>query len=68
MTNLQQLTLLDLKLAVAQIEHGNGSPEAEAIRDEMDIRWKRLKPDEIPKSNETSQRLNAILSAHFPSV
>jgi hypothetical protein len=58
MTDFRLQLISLLKLAVADMEHGNDSSEADTVRDQMDGSWERL----TPKQRIVLRQLSAFIN------
>jgi hypothetical protein len=52
--------LLSCRLTVAQAEHGNDSPEADAVREDMDGPWYKMSKADIERVNSLRVMLNSF--------
>lgn len=60
LTPLQEYVLLQCRLELAAHEHGNDSPEADAIRDDMDAPFFKLTMAEMATANKFAETLNSF--------
>lgn len=60
MTPVQHYAYLTIRLTIAQVEHGNDSAEADAIRDEMDIPWRHMQAEDIDRTRDFSSFINSF--------
>lgn len=60
MTPLEQMIVLAMKLDIAQVEYGNESEQADAIRDLMDGPWHKLTEDDKKRMDEFYVVLNSF--------
>lgn len=60
MTPVQQYAYLSIRLTIAQVEHGNDSPEADAIREDMDKPWYTMSDEDRSKISAFNTTINSF--------